>query len=114
MTQNRRAATRLCLLVVFLALLTPRLAAGGATTPGGICVGDSDGDGKVGINELVSAVDNALSGCSFQPVTLQFAAKVADQPFVCAQPYENIGTSASEILPTDFRFYLSNIRLLTS
>lgn len=54
-----------------------------------------------------------------QPVTLRFAAMVGDQAFACSQAdkttpmtYSGIGTTASTITPTDFRFYVSDVALL--
>jgi len=77
------------------------------------CSGDADGDGQVIVSELVQAVNNALEGCDLVPITLQFQARVGDQPFACGMSYGGIGTSQAEITPADFRFYVSNVRLLT-
>jgi uncharacterized repeat protein (TIGR04052 family) len=45
------------------------------------------------------------------PVTISMAAVVGSQPFSCAASYEGIGTTASTVRMTDFRFFVSNVRL---
>lgn len=80
----------------------------------GQCVGDRDGNGQVTVDELVTGVNNLLEGCGYQPVTIQFAGYVGEEPFQCGQSYSGIGTSAQEFVPSDFRFYVSNVRLITT
>ncbi|MEM9978764.1 MAG: MbnP family copper-binding protein [Cyanobacteria bacterium P01_D01_bin.2] len=46
-----------------------------------------------------------------QTVTLQFEGMVGEQPFACGQTY-SLGTSASPMTVTDFRFYVSEVALL--
>jgi uncharacterized repeat protein (TIGR04052 family) len=48
------------------------------------------------------------------PVKIHFAAQVNGKPFQCGQTYQNIGTSKSQIKPRDFRFYVSQVRLVDS
>lgn len=79
----------------------------------GQCVGDANGDGNVAINELITAVRNALDGCARRDVEIVFAAVVGDEDFTCGGVYEGIGTSNATLRVTDFRFYVSNVRLLT-
>ncbi|MFN8644770.1 MAG: metallo-mystery pair system four-Cys motif protein [Candidatus Binatia bacterium] len=79
----------------------------------GQCVGDADGDAAVAINELILAVNNALTGCAERPVEIQFRGMVGDQDFACGTAYSGIGTGDSLFLPSDFRFYVSDIRLVT-
>jgi uncharacterized repeat protein (TIGR04052 family) len=80
----------------------------------GQCVGDGDGDGAGTIDEVVGAVNNALYQCDFEPITLRFKGMVGDRDFACGQSYENIGTTQATLVPSDFRLYLSNVRLVTS
>lgn len=80
--------------------------------PSDVCVGDADGDTEVTVDEILQSVNNALDGCAFEPVTLNFAAVVGDLPFQCGTAYEGIGLSDATFVPSDFRFYLSNIRLI--
>ena len=80
----------------------------------GQCVGDANDDGRVTVDELVSAVNNGLDGCTLSPITLQFRANVGDQPFACGTTYHGVGSSAVDFSPSDFRFYIYNIRLLTA
>ena len=79
----------------------------------GQCVGDADSDATVAINELIIAVNNALNGCARLPVTLNFRGMIGDQPFACGTIFHNVGTGASDFIASDFRFYVSNVRLLT-
>lgn len=76
------------------------------------CVGDADGDGTVRVNELVTAVNNSLSGCDIQDVTITFAAKVADQPFACGQQYTGLGTGGASFIPADLRLHISEVQLI--
>ncbi|MDX2170158.1 MAG: MbnP family protein, partial [Deltaproteobacteria bacterium] len=79
----------------------------------GQCVGDANGDSAVAINEIIQAVNNALDGCADLPVAIQFKAMVGDQAFACGTAYSGIGTANSQIVPADFRFYVSNLRLVS-
>lgn len=65
----------------------------------------------------------ALAACSTttpggavgqQAVQLRFAAEVNGQPFACGQQYPGIGTTRSTITPADFRYYVSEVQLLTA
>jgi len=47
-----------------------------------------------------------------QPVTLNFAAQVAGQPFACGRSYAGIGTTGSTLTPSDFRLYVSEVHLI--
>lgn len=94
------------------------LVAGGAHAQGGIdangqCVGDANGDAEVTVDELVAAVNNSLNGCPQRALALQFRAVVGDQDYVCGEVYEGLGTTKSPVLATDFRLYVSNVRLVT-
>lgn len=97
-----------------LGLIAVLLAVSGGFSGGHAqCVGDADGDGIVRVNELVTAVNNSLDGCDVQEITLQFAAKVGDQPFACGQQYA-VGTGATAFFPADLRLYISEIELIDS
>ncbi|GIW43094.1 MAG: hypothetical protein KatS3mg077_0376 [Candidatus Binatia bacterium] len=80
----------------------------------GQCVGDRNNDGQVTVDELVTGVNNLLDGCGFVPVNIRFAGFVGEQPFQCGMSYPGVGTSQAEFVPSDFRFYVSNVRLLTT
>jgi uncharacterized repeat protein (TIGR04052 family) len=77
----------------------------------GQCVGDANNNQEVQINELVTAVNNALGSCPRLPITLNFRGVVGHDAFACGTSYTGIGTGASQFIPSDFRFYVSNIRL---
>ena len=47
-----------------------------------------------------------------QTVVIRFRASVGDQAFNCAETYRSIGTTGSSVRVTDFRFFVSNVRLL--
>ena len=47
-----------------------------------------------------------------EPVSIRFLATVGEQELACGKSYANIGTTKSTIQPRDFRFYVSNVRLL--
>src|SRR4029453_646920 len=79
----------------------------------GQCVGDANTDREVAINELIIAVNNALTGCARLPITLNFQGVVGDREFACGATYEGVGTGSSQFIPSDFRFYVSNIKLVT-
>ena len=61
----------------------------------------------------------ALAACSTVPdapktaqVSLNFAAQINGQPFACGQRYDGVGTTRSSIMPSDFRMYVSEVKLL--
>ncbi|WP_219339092.1 MbnP family copper-binding protein [Tepidicella baoligensis] len=67
----------------------------------------------------VAACAVCLAACSSTPpqattlsVAIPFAAEINGQPFACGQQYGPIGTTASTITPMDFRFYVSNVKLI--
>ncbi len=94
------------------ALLVVHLVASAALAEEPLCPGDFDGDGEVTSNELVTAVDRSLAGCNLLPVNLRFRGRVGAADFACGTTYEGIGTKGSTWLPTDFRFYVSGVRLV--
>jgi len=49
-----------------------------------------------------------------QPITLRFAATVGDAMALCGETYAGIGADEAEISFNDFRFYVSNVQLLTA
>lgn len=99
-------------LLIGLCLAWPADAQPGLDSAGQ-CVGDADGNGSVAINELITAVRNSLEGCPRRDIEIVFAAAVGDENFTCGGVYDNVGTSSARLRLTDFRFYVSNVRLLT-
>lgn len=51
---------------------------------------------------------------TMQPMTLHFAAMVGDEMALCGETYAGIGADEATISFDDFRFYVSNIQLLTA
>jgi uncharacterized repeat protein (TIGR04052 family) len=47
-----------------------------------------------------------------QPIAIAFKAMVGSQDFACGRTYTRIGVTKSTIKPKDFRFYVSDIRLV--
>lgn len=82
--------------------------------PNGQCIGDGDGDAVVRIHELITAVNNSLDGCPQRDIEINFAAAVGDESFECGGVYQNVGAGDSTLRLTDFRFYVSDVRLLTA
>ncbi len=62
---------------------------------------------------LLAACEGDASGPSGpQPVTVRFAAQVGDAAFACGQSYSGIGTTGSAVQVKDFRFFVSDLRML--
>ncbi len=68
---------------------------------------------------FITAAAMALAACSTVPytpktaqVSLNFAAQINGQPFVCGQRYDGVGVTRSSITPSDFRMYVSEVKLL--
>lgn len=81
-------------------------------SPSDFCVGDANGDAEVTIDEILTTVNNALEGCDFVPIEIPFVALVGDEPFACGQSYDGLGTTGATVIPSDFRLYVHNIRLV--
>lgn len=79
----------------------------------GLCTGDRDHDGQVTVDELVAGVRNLLNGCDYVPVDIHFIGTVGARPFRCGETYAGVGSPGRDFVPSDFRFYVSAIRLLT-
>lgn len=47
-----------------------------------------------------------------QHVEVKFAAMVGTENFACGKSYNNIGITKSTIIPSDFRFYVSQVELI--
>lgn len=47
-------------------------------------------------------------------VTIRFVAMVGNRPAACGITYRGVGTEASPISLNDFRFYVSNVRMVTA
>lgn len=103
--------------VLASALLLSSIASTTAAQDGigvdGQCVGDGNNNGTVNIDELITAVANSLNGCSMRDVAIRFAARVGDESFACGETYPNIGIGRNDFRPSDMRFYVSRVRLVT-
>lgn len=106
---------RSIVVLVIFALFAPGLSNPARATvlpPSAMCVGDANGDAAVTIDEVLLSVNNALQGCDFVAVEIPFVAMVGESPFACGQSYDGLGTTGATVIPSDFRVYLHNIRLL--
>jgi uncharacterized repeat protein (TIGR04052 family) len=54
----------------------------------------------------------AVSAQADQRIEINFRAMVGEEPFACGQRYGGIGTTGATVLPSDFRFYVSEVSLL--
>ena len=61
---------------------------------------------------LLAAGLALATAAAADPVTIRFDARVAGQPFACGQRYAGIGASRTTLVPTDLRFYVSEVQLL--
>ena len=68
---------------------------------------------------LVLAAATAVTACSDSTgpegpvdVSIEFAAVVNGTAFACGQTFTGVGTSSTDIVLTDFRFYVSGVELL--
>lgn len=63
---------------------------------------------------LATAAPAALSAQSAgdRPVEIRFAAEVGGRPFACGTRYDGVGRRSSTIVPTEFRFFVSGVRLV--
>ncbi len=68
--------------------------------------------GCVGALLVVACSDSTTDPTQTEAVSVQFAAEVNGVAFACGQSYANIGTTGSTISPTDFRMYVTNVRLV--
>jgi len=83
--------------------------------------GCSDGDALAtdagAFADRGTLVDNGAapdSGATASDVTIRFAAKVGDAPFRCGATFEGVGTTGGQWRPTDFRFYVHDLRVVTA
>jgi uncharacterized repeat protein (TIGR04052 family) len=58
--------------------------------------------------------DGGADAAVASEVTVRFVAKVRDLPFRCGATFASVGTSGGEWRPTDFRFYVHDLRLVTA
>jgi len=61
-----------------------------------------------------STMAQARTAQQEETITIRFAGMVGDEPFACGRTYAGIGRSASTVRPSDFRFYVSDVHLLTA
>lgn len=60
----------------------------------------------------LSSFSTMIAAADPVQIDLQFAGEFAGQPFDCSAQYDNIGTSDTTVEVSDYRLYVSRIRLL--
>lgn len=80
------------------------------------CDDTSDPDGGAGADSAVAgdAGGDSDAGGGDMPVTLTFAARVGSEDFACGTTYSGLGTTSMDAIGHDFRFYVSDVRLVTA
>ncbi len=66
---------------------------------------------------VLAALAVGLSGCGdagTQEVSIEFAAKVGAEDFVCGVEYNNLGADDTSLIVSDFRFFVSGLELQNS
>lgn len=64
---------------------------------------------------VIAALGAGAFGCGGgQEVSIEFAAKVGNENFVCGQQYDNLGADDTSLVLSDFRFYVSGVELRNS
>ena len=64
---------------------------------------------------LVAACgDDEPTGPDVIDVSIAFSAQVGGAAFVCGTSYDDVGTMNTTITPTDYRFYVHDVRLITA
>lgn len=56
----------------------------------------------------------APSAAAVRPISLAFRGEVGGEPFVCGAAYDGVGTSGTTFTARDFRFYVHDVRVVTS
>lgn len=75
-------------------------------------LGCADDEGAHDHGHDAALADAAPVDAGPQSVTLSFAAKINGQAFACGTTYQGVGTPAASYTPTDFRFYVHDVRLV--
>jgi len=65
------------------------------------------------LSVFIAILSGGIAAGQSRPVTLRFEAVVGDLPFACGKTYPGIGSTRSSVTPSDFRFYVSDVQLLT-
>jgi uncharacterized repeat protein (TIGR04052 family) len=55
--------------------------------------------------------DTGSDGNGSEAVTIEFAAKVGTEEFVCGETYDNLGANDTSLQLSDFRFYVQDLEL---
>ncbi|MCA9608696.1 MAG: metallo-mystery pair system four-Cys motif protein [Myxococcales bacterium] len=79
------------------------------------CDDTSDTDAGVATDAAMGTdAGDTDAGPGDMPVTLTFAARVGTEDFACGTTYPGLGTAATDVIGQDFRFYVSDVRLVTA
>lgn len=69
---------------------------------------------RIGLLLVLAGVLSCGDGSGGDPVSIQLSAMVGSEAFSCGTTYTGLGTSGADLTPTDFRFYVHDVRLVTA
>lgn len=108
------------LTVVPLLVLSTLSACGDETPPGegsgGAHSGGSGGTSSGGISSggMDQGGNGGEGGAGTRDVTVTFRGQVGDEAFACGTEYAGQGLAETTVTPRDFRFFVSDLRLVTA
>jgi uncharacterized repeat protein (TIGR04052 family) len=56
--------------------------------------------------------DDGPTSAPIEPLEVRFEARVGAAPFACGAEYASVGTDGATVTPTDFRFFVHDVRLV--
>ncbi len=56
--------------------------------------------------------DDGPAAAVVEPLEVRFEARVGNEPFACGSQYASIGADGATVTPTDFRFFVHDVRLV--
>jgi uncharacterized repeat protein (TIGR04052 family) len=71
---------------------------------------DAGPDSAAAVNQDAGAD----GGDALKSVTIRFKAKVGESDFACGETFTGQGSSAADVQPKDFRFYVQDLRLINA
>lgn len=81
-------------------------------TTGSTGAADSTSDATTEGSSTAADSGSSSTGAEAQPVTIDFAAFIGDEPWACGTIYEDIGTPPTDVEPRDLRFFVQDLQLI--
>jgi len=72
----------------------------------------SAADAAPAMDATTAGGDADVEAPARRKLTLRFVARVGAEPFACGREFQGIGTANTRVTPSDFRFYVSDVRLI--